>query len=150
MSTSGNFTAPDFPSGTADYKMTGLAVALWFTQADDSHMGDAIGPMTSDGHYSSRFLPQRNALPMRIAAEPDGSLWFAERLGNRIGRIAAAGALTEFDLPAGTEPFAIVIGNDGALWFATNDGPGRTYEYYGASNLCQYPVHQYPMTSFRS
>jgi virginiamycin B lyase len=44
-------------------------------------------------------------------------------MGNKIGRITAAGAVTEFTIPSdGSGPHSITTGPDGALWFT---------EYYG-------------------
>ena len=37
--------------------------------------------------------------PERIAAGPDGNLWFTEDQTNHIGRMTTAGALTEFPVP---------------------------------------------------
>src|SRR5207244_2869658 len=54
---------------------------------------------------------------------PDGSLWFTENTGNRIGRITTAGAITEQPLPfaaAGAEE--ITTGPDRNLWFAEASG----------------------------
>ena len=39
--------------------------------------------------------------PAGIVAGPDGSLWFTEFAGSRIGRITTAGAITAFSLPSG-------------------------------------------------
>jgi virginiamycin B lyase len=65
--------------------------------------------------------------PFTITAGPDGALWFTEANVNKIGRITAAGAVTEFSLPTNVPgffgngnngPFGITAGPDGALWFA--------------------------------
>jgi streptogramin lyase len=55
--------------------------------------------------------------PAGITTGPDGNIWFTEENGNRIGRITAGGAITEFGLPAGSLPTEITTGPDGALWF---------------------------------
>jgi hypothetical protein len=49
-------------------------------------------------------------------------MWFSERLGARIGRIAADGTITEFPLPAGSQPGGIVTGPGGDLWYADRSG----------------------------
>jgi len=75
------------------------------------------------------FVPTFESQPTGIAAGPDGALWFTEVLGNKIGRITSAGAITEYPLPtAGSEPNGIAAGPDGALWFAEGvaDRIGRT------------------------
>jgi streptogramin lyase len=62
--------------------------------------------------------------PSSIARGPDGSLWFTERAGNRIGRITPTGAITEFSagLSPGSGPHAITAGPDGNLWFTERAG----------------------------
>ena len=67
---------------------------------------------------SSR-CPARTACRAPIVAGPDGALWFAERNGNKIGRMTTDGVLTnEFPLPTeNANPLAMVVGPDGALYF---------------------------------
>src|SRR5262249_26770095 len=56
---------------------------------------------------------------------PDGNIWYANALGDEIGRITIAGVVTTFPLPAGSHsPLGIVAGPDGALWFTESLGPG--------------------------
>jgi virginiamycin B lyase len=53
----------------------------------------------------------------------DGNLWFAEYLGNKIGRITPKGVITEFGVPTtNSAPFGITIGLDGNLWFTESQG----------------------------
>src|SRR5438477_10592732 len=62
--------------------------------------------------------------PTSIIAGRDGNLWFTERFGNKIGRIApTSGLITEFCqvLTSGGitgSPRAITVGPDGNIWFA--------------------------------
>lgn len=63
--------------------------------------------------------------PLGITAGPDGNVWFTELIGNRIGRITPAGAVTEFSegMSPGKSgysmsgPLGIATGPDGNLWF---------------------------------
>jgi hypothetical protein len=57
-----------------------------------------------------------------IAAGPDGAIWFTEGPLDRIGRITATGAVSEFALPARSAPTGIVTGPDGNLWFTETSG----------------------------
>src|SRR5262249_58571456 len=59
-----------------------------------------------------------SARPEGITRGPDGNLWFAETLADRIGRITPAGVVTQFSLPFGSQPTEITAGPDGNLWFA--------------------------------
>src|SRR5438132_13026683 len=56
--------------------------------------------------------------PRGVTVGPDGDIWVAEVSGV-IGRITAAGVITEFasDLIRDSGPFAITAGRDGNLWF---------------------------------
>jgi streptogramin lyase len=66
-------------------------------------------------------LPSAESRPHRITAGPDGALWFTESNGNKIGRMATAGVVTE--VPTRTiGPFGITVGPDGALWFTEYGG----------------------------
>src|SRR5262249_31193257 len=62
-------------------------------------------------------VPTNDAGLSSISAGPDGNLWFVERSADRIGRITPAGVITEFNLPAGSQPRDIATGPDGNLWF---------------------------------
>jgi virginiamycin B lyase len=52
-----------------------------------------------------------------MTTAPDGSVWFAERGTGKLGRITAAGAVTEFSLPTATAiPQGIVFASDGNVY----------------------------------
>ncbi len=69
-------------------------------------------------------VPTRFAGVSRIAAGPDGNLWFVENTARKIGRITPTGMVTEFDVPSGAirQPVAITAGPDGNVWFAEAGG----------------------------
>ena len=69
-------------------------------------------------------LPNPGSGPTTIALAPDGTLWFTEQAGNRIGRMAPDGtAIKEFDLPnPASAPRIITIGPDNNLWFSEHEG----------------------------
>jgi hypothetical protein len=86
----------EFPIPTSGYSTwhitTGPDGNLWFTRASlvTGHMGEdgRIGQMTPAGMMITEFpVPTYSSNPNGIAVGPDGHLWFAERLGNRIGRL---------------------------------------------------------------
>ena len=67
-------------------------------------------------------FPVGTRFPGGITTGPDGNLWFSEGVGY-IGRITAAGVITEFPLTvAGGGPYAITAGPDGNVWFAVQTG----------------------------
>ena len=73
--------------------------------------------------YHAITLPTADAKPFDITRGADGNLWFTEFDGDKIGRVTAAGVVTEFAVPTpGAGPYMIAPGADGAIWFT---------EYYG-------------------
>src|SRR4051794_13047691 len=57
----------------------------------------AISPTGTATEFA---LPTPGSGPTTIALSPDGTLWFTEQAGNRIGRMAPDGtAIKEFELP---------------------------------------------------
>ena len=74
----------------------------------------------------AEFPVRAGSNPVGITAGPDGNVWFVEEHGDRVGRIASGGAITEFPLPAaGSFARGITSGPDGNLWFTELPGPHR-------------------------
>lgn len=105
----------------------GALVASWIVTACP-----AMAPAAaSDVRFYS--LPASLKHPDRIAAGPDGALWFTQHDYERarpqdavLGRITTAGAVSVISLPAGTEPRGLAIGPDQGLWYAgVRDERGR-------------------------
>ena len=80
--------------------------------------------MEPDGTGLKEFdLPHPGSQPRIIALGADKNMWFTEHLGNRIGRITAAGVVAEFDIPTpACQPRAIALAADGNLWFGEFKG----------------------------
>ena len=78
----------------------------------------------TDGVWTEYPLPNPGSGPTTIALAPDGSAWFTEGQGNRIGRINPDGTgLKEFPLPnANSSPRIISLGSDGNMWFSEHTG----------------------------
>ena len=79
----------------------------------------AIGPVAAFPitEYSAGLTP--SAQLRDIKPGPDGAMWFVEFAGNKIGRIAADGAVTEYSdgLTPKSGLTAITAGPDGNMWF---------------------------------
>jgi virginiamycin B lyase len=64
-------------------------------------------------------VPTSSSYPIRIAAGPDGNMWFTEDNANKVAYVTSAGVFNEF--PTGSTqyalPWAIAAGPDGNLWF---------------------------------
>jgi streptogramin lyase len=113
-------TAGELATFDAGVPLTGGIAAtssssIWFTT-----VGNQIGRFvlgsgvrmfdTPDGSGSSS--------PWRLAAGPDGNVWFTENSSSKIGRVTDNGNVTEFALPtANAGPLIITDGPDGNLWF---------------------------------
>jgi virginiamycin B lyase len=86
----------------------------------------AIGRIHPDLSEIAEFpLPSRPGAPAKIAAGPDGNLWFVEGASGygRVGRITPAGEITEL-VPSGSPGggLGIAAGPDGSIWFTVLPG----------------------------
>ena len=123
------------PAGTNAFGIAGGPDGnVWYTDVNNS-----IGRVTPSGAITEFPLPGDPSIfsPGEITKGPDGNLWFTVAGQNDptsaniptglIGKITPAGAVTEYVLPAGTQPFQIGAGPDGNLWFmdSQNNEIGR-------------------------
>lgn len=93
---------------------------LWFTGKKTSTVGK-INPDCSVEHFE---LPTIGAVPIYLAAGPDGNVWGTELVGNNIVKVTPDGGITEFTIPTpNSRPIAIVPGPDGqSMWFSEEAG----------------------------
>jgi len=117
------FPVPDNITGSFGGIVLGLGGSLWATASDSNR----ILRILPTGLMSTYDVPGHDPRPIGIAQGPDGNIWFALRNAKQIGRITPTGTVTLFAVPPQltTGPSQIVRGNDGGLWFATDDGFGR-------------------------
>jgi streptogramin lyase len=94
---------------------------LWFTGLGES---PSIGFATPEGAISAFALPAR---PRDLVSGPDGNIWFTyggESVAPAIGRLVmqedggAVVTLFHAGLAAASQPFEIVAGQNGYLWFS--------------------------------
>jgi streptogramin lyase len=99
--------------------MTGAACA-----AEQRWIAPADGDLRTDGSVTEHVLPKPGSGPTTIAIASDGTVWFTESSGNRIGRMNADGRdLVEYALPnSDSSPRIIAIGADGNVWFSEHTG----------------------------
>lgn len=84
---------------------------VWFTEYET----DSLWSVNSNGGDPKRLqLPNAKSVPWGLTRGPDGNLWFAE-VRNRVGRLTPAGAISEFDVPAGMTPFQVTSAPDGRI-----------------------------------
>lgn len=86
---------------------------LWLAE------GDAIWRL-HDKEFKRYTIPTPGAHPSVLADDGRGNLWFTEWRGNKIGRIAVGGEVSEFPIPPEEEsPLALTVAADGKVWFST-------------------------------
>jgi virginiamycin B lyase len=103
----------------------GLGIAqdgktIWFT----GKTKNTVGKIQPDGKVANFSLATPDALPIYVAAGPDGNMWFTELTGNKIGRVTPDGQIAEFPIPTpGSRPIAIVQDPSApAMWFSEEAG----------------------------
>ena len=101
---------------------------LWFTQSGGwrLHGYDGIGRITTSGKVSG-YTEQDVPSAITAGPEKENALWFTENDGtNRVAKITTSGAVTEYNVAAGSFPREITAGPEGekALWFTEQDLPG--------------------------
>jgi virginiamycin B lyase len=76
--------------------------------------------LTASAELTEFPLPHAASGPTTIALAPDGTVWFTESNGNRIGRMNPDGSgLVEYDVPTEeSAPRIIALGADGNMWFS--------------------------------
>jgi streptogramin lyase len=110
--------------------------AMWFT--DDR----VVGFMTLSNHQFQEFkVPTQGAGIEGIGAGAGHRMWLTEAHGGKVGRISTTNhGISEYALPAPSHPLGIVLGNDGAMWFANYQSidritsSGQLTEYSVGSN----------------
>jgi virginiamycin B lyase len=84
---------------------------VWVT---DSH--HAIELVSASGHLRRFARPGTTVVPA-ITAAADGTAWFADFDGRRVGHVTASGRIHSYRTHG--HPTAIALGPDGAVWFTT-------------------------------
>src|SRR5205807_1097606 len=94
---------------------------LWFGEDQVGQVGHVTFTAGSTTPTFAEFaLPAgAGSRPLGITPGPDGNIWVAEVVGNKIAKVDEnTHAITEFALPtANSQPFWITSAPDGALWF---------------------------------
>jgi virginiamycin B lyase len=114
------FTLTD-PTGALPSPHSAVHLTAKVTPAAASHGAavSAVITVTFDasicGVFTTYPLPSPSSFPVGITVGSDGAMWFAEEVGNRIGRITTSGAMTEY--PTSGSPYGIAAGPDNTIWF---------------------------------
>ncbi|TAM61323.1 hypothetical protein EPN52_03060 [bacterium] len=85
--------------------------------------GGTIAKITTSGTVTG--YPVAGAHVCGIISGPGGVLWFADYGNAKVGAITTGGAVTEYALPPGANPYGgIAVGSDGNVWVP--DGGNHT------------------------
>jgi hypothetical protein len=127
--------------------VTGSDGNLWlsgYRAVPDGGEGKAVATidrMSLTGDVTQFDLPGSGGFPTRLAAGPDGNVWFTETPEDKVGRITPSGSIQTFQLPAGTRPAEIATGADGNVWFAEEkDDPGALGRVTPSGQYTEFPV----------
>jgi virginiamycin B lyase len=102
----------------------GILFCLTVVNAQQRWLASGEKLPSTDGKVTAFPLPSPRSGPTTIALAQDGTLWFTESAGNRIGRMNPDGTgLKEFPLPnPDSSPRIIALGSDGNMWFSEHTG----------------------------
>jgi virginiamycin B lyase len=120
----------------------------WFTSFVEA---GPIARVSKDG-VLSKFYPPTKGKPQRLQVDGDGTVWFTERRGGKIGRFdPKTETFKEYPLP-GPEPspYAIGIDRDHMIWYSSHeqDTLGRLDPRSGEVTEYPYPHSEISMREF--
>jgi virginiamycin B lyase len=97
--------------------------------------------LATDGTVHGLPLPNPGSGPTTVSVAPDGTLWFTEGSGNRIGRMNPDGSGYQgYELPhANSAPRIIALGGDGNIWFSEHNG-NRMGRITPAGELAEFDI----------
>lgn len=146
-----DYNIPDDRSGAASgtyimrlkflWMLGMLFSAVVLAAAQQRWLSPADTGLQTDGKFTEFPLPNPGSGPTTIALAPDGTLWFTESSGNRIGRMSPDGTnLKEFPLPnPGSSPRIIALGSDGNMWFSEHTG-NRMGRITPDGTIAEFPI----------
>jgi streptogramin lyase len=103
----------------------GAGGTIWFSIADTAH---AIGKLSPSGQVTV-ITPGNdgldpNAVPLDMAAAPDGTVWFLDDDNTKagVGAISPSGQISEYPDSTGSLPGELTVAADGDAWFTVAQG----------------------------
>lgn len=146
----GNVSVTEFALPTPNAGPTGLAyvpgdTGLWVAESTAS----AVIRFDTTALTFGTAIPTKtaNANPQQMILGPDGALWFTEERAAALGRVTAAGGMSEYPLAPAASAYGLVVANDNNLYFTdpVNDA-------FGSFTLTSAPptVKEYPFPTASS
>jgi tripartite motif-containing protein 71 len=114
--------------------------------------GGAVGALTGasgevqiQGANAEYSLGAESRPCCGIASGPDGNLWLTAQGTNTIDKVTTKGEVTEYHLPAKSEPSFVIVGPDENLWF-TDHGTSKIGKITTGGTVTEYalPEKSYP------
>ncbi len=104
--------------------LLGIVIATAVLSGQQRWIGRGDSGLQVTGMVTEFPLPNPGSGPTTLALAPDGTVWFTESAGNRIGRMSPDGTgLKEFALPnPNSSPRIIALGADNNMWFSEHTG----------------------------
>lgn len=92
---------------------TGPDGNLWIT-----YNGAEVQKMSPSGTILNEYLLGKENTRDQITPGPDGNMWLVRPEASKVAKITTAGTVTEYSLPAGSQPYGITAGpnKENALW----------------------------------
>ena len=87
----GEFTPFDIP-GDGAWDIVGPGQNLWYTAPEGNN--SKIGRITPAGEFGTQFDVTDAGDQLGITVGPDGAFWFAQAVGNNIGRMTLDGSFS--------------------------------------------------------
>ncbi len=87
-----------------------------------------------------------SAGPRGLAIADDGSIWFTDPDGNRVGHLIGSGPIKYFKLPTGSLPMSLAVDSENGAWF-TEDRRGRIGRITAAGVLTEYELAPFIVTT---
>lgn len=94
---------------------------IWFSAVDYSLTNDYIALFSpSTGGYTEYSIPTPRSVPMGMALDSKGLIWFAESAGNNIGVLdPSSGRITEYPIPTpNSQTSYVALDSYDNVWFS--------------------------------
>lgn len=124
---------------------------LWVDFRDGSVWFSAIPAnivnVKVDGAVHTYDIPTPRSMPMGVAGDTHGNIWFSQMFGNKIGVVRPSGQIEEFDIPHKLSmPAGITVDRYDNKWFAmTTPGKIGVLRANGTFGFYNLPKGSHPM-----
>jgi virginiamycin B lyase len=159
MTPSGDITqyrTPTADSGPIE-PTTGPDGSVWFYEDKADQLGrivptdHTIREIPLSGRRSAPSTDSEEVMvsagPRGLAVAGDGSVWFTDPDGDRIGHFAGTGKVAYFNLRHRSLPMSLAVDGDGGAWF-TEENPARIGRVSQAGVLSEYALPPFTITEY--